>query len=172
MKKMWKVAGIVVVLIAALALFGAVAAYAQGPNPTPGAGRMGPCQGGGLLDIDEEEMHAALADALGISVEEFEAARADGTPLYVIAQELGVDMDAVRAAMRDVREAAIDEALAAGTISEAQADWLRSRPGPGGYGYGYGYGPGNGMGYGRQFGGRGFGGGNGYGPGAGMFSQG
>lgn len=46
------------------------------------------------------------------SVAQFEAARAYGTPLYVIAQEQGVDIEDVRQAMRDVREAAIEEALA------------------------------------------------------------
>lgn len=177
MKKLWKISSVAVVLVLALVLMGAVSAYAQGPNPNPGTGRMGPCQEAGLLDVDQEAMHAAIADALGISVTEFEAARADGTPLYVIAQEQGVDIDDVREAMRDVREAAIEEALAADVISEEQAEWLRARPGGGGYGYGYGFGhgqrmqgQGQGQGQGRQFRGQGFGAGNGYGPG-GMFSQ-
>lgn len=164
MKKFWKITGVAVVLIMALALMGAVSAYAQGPNPDPGTGRFGPCHEAGLLDVDQEAMHAAIADALGMSVTQFEAARADGMPLYLIAQEQGVDIEDVREAMRDVREAAIEEALAAGTITEEQAEWLQSRPGPGGYGYGYGFGRGQGMqGPGRQFRGHGFG--NGFGNG-------
>lgn len=177
MKKLWKITGIAAVLVLALVLMGAVSAYAQGPNPNPGTERMGPCQEAGLLDVDQDAMHEAIAEVLRISVADFEAARADGTPLYVIAQEQGVDIDDVREAMRDVREAAIEEALAAGTITEDQAEWLQSRPGGGGYGYGYGFGHGQrmqgqsqGFGQGRQFRGQGFGAGNGYGPG-GMFSQ-
>lgn len=171
MNRLWKVTSVAVVLVMALALMGAVSAYAQGPNPDPGAGPMGPCREAGLLDVDQDAMHAAIAEALGMSVADFEAARADGIPLYVIAQEQGVDIEDVRQAMRDVRESAIEEALAAGTITEEQAEWLQSRPGPGGYGYGYGFGYGQGQGQGRQFRGRGFGNGNGYGPGAGMFGQ-
>ncbi len=152
MKKLWKITGIVVVLVIALALLGTVSAYAQGPNPDRGAGRMGPCHEASLLDVDQEAMHAAIADALGMSVAQFEAARADGTPLYVIAEEQGVDIEDVRQAMRDVREAAIEEARAAGTITEDEAELLQSRPGPGGYGYGYGFGQGQGQG--RQFRGR------------------
>lgn len=169
MKKLWKITGIAVVLVMALALMGAVSAYAQGPNPDPGAPRLGPCHEAGLLDVDQEAMHSAIADALGMSVTQFEAARADGMPLYLIAQEQGVDIEDVRQAMRDVREAAIEEALAAGTITEDQAELLQSRPGPGGYGYGYGFGRGQGLqGQERQFRGRGFGYGNGYGPGNGF----
>jgi hypothetical protein len=117
-------------------------------------------------------MHAAIADALGITESEFDAMRADGTSLYLIAQELGVDIDTVRAAMNEVRDAAIDEALATGTITEEQAEWMRSRAGMGGYGNGYGYrqGPQDGTGYGMRGRGRGFGGGqfgNGFGQGFG-----
>lgn len=179
MKTLAKVTAIVAVLVAALAMMGAVSAYAQGPNPTPGVARGGgPCQEAGLLSVDTAEMHAAIADALGITESEFDAMRADGTSLYLIAQELGVDIDTVRAAMNDVRDAAIDEALAAGTISQEQAEWMRSRSGMGGYGYGYGYGyqqgPQDGTGYRMQGRGRGFGGGqfgNGFGQGFGSANQ-
>lgn len=182
MKRLAKMTGIVAVLVVALVMMGAVSAYAQGPNTAPGVARGGPCQEAGLLNVDQAEMHAAIADALGIDVADFDAARAEGKSLYSIAQELEVNIDTVRAAMSDVREAAIDEALAAGKISEDQAEWLRSRPGAGGYGYGYGQGPQDGTGNrmhgraqqsgARQFGGNGFGAGNGFGPGNGAFNQG
>jgi hypothetical protein len=173
MKTLAKVTAIMAVLVVAFATMGAVSAYAQGPNPTPGVARgNGPCQEAGLLNVETTEMHAAIADALGISESEFDAMRADGTSLYLIAQELGVDIDTVRAAMNEVRDAAIDEALATGTITEEQAEWMRSRAGMGGYGNGYGYrqGPQDGTGYGMRGRGRGFGGGqfgNGFGQGFG-----
>lgn len=177
MKTMTKLIAMAVVLVAALALMGATEAFARGPNP---AGVGGPCQESALLDIDEADMHAAIADALGMTVAEFEAARAEGLTLYQIAREQGVDLELVREAMRAVREAAIDEALAAGDITAEQAEWLRSRPGPGGFGYGYGYGSGNGprngQGFGAQGNGHGYGhghqnGGKGMGPGQGWGSN-
>lgn len=172
MKRLMKITGIGMGLLLILALIMVAPALAQGPNPSSNNGGGGPCQVAGLLDVDPAEMHAAIAEALGVSVEEFEAARAGGTTLFQLAQQLGVEMDVVREAMSAVREAAIDEALAAGEITEAQAQWLKTRPGAGGYGYGYGYRGGlqNGHGFGAKghmrgqgrqfggpFGGRGFG---------------
>lgn len=166
MKKLVKLVGIGMFLALALALLGVAPSFAQGPNGGPG-----PCHEAGLISVDQTEMHEAIADALGISVAEFNAARAEGKTLFVIAQELGVDMDVVREAMSAVREAAIDEALASGDLTEEQAEWLRSRPGMGGYGYGYGYGhrggPQNGQGYGAQGQMQGQMRGRGYGPGNG-----
>lgn len=178
MKKLVKILGISMVLVMALVLMGAAPSFAQGPNPEPGSGGPGPCCESGMLRIDPTEMHAAIADALGISVGEFNAARAEGKTLYVIAQELGVDMTTVREAMSAVRQTAIDEALADGTITEAEADAIQARLGPGGNGYGQRHGPQNGQGFGaqgqmrgqgQQMGGQGqqMGGGQGFGPGNG-----
>lgn len=143
MKKSIKIGAVALLLMIVLALMAATPSLAQGPNPGV---KNGPCQATGLMIIDPADMHAAIARTLGISVEEFEAARAEGKPLSLIAQELGVEMDVVREAMNAVRETAIDEALAAGVISDEQAEWLRSQPGAGEYNYGRGlqdgYGPG------------------------------
>ena len=108
-----------------------------------GRGRMRG-HGNGAL-VESGEMHEAIAGALGISVEELEAAQAEGTPLFALAEERGVEMETVRAAMEAVREEAIDQALADGEITQEQADWLRSRPA-------FGQGP---MGGNGPFGGRG-----------------
>lgn len=96
-----------------------------GPGMGPGP-RVGDAPGLGF--VDEAEMHAAIAAALGISVEELEAAQAEGTPLAVLAQELGVELPVVREAMAAIREAAIDQALADGIITAEQAEWLQNRP--------------------------------------------
>src|SRR5690606_33227119 len=120
MKKLVKILGISMVLVMALVLMGAAPSFAQGPNPEPGSGGPGPCCESGLLRIDPTEMHAAIADALGISVGEFDAARAEGTTLYVIAQEVGMDLPWVRKAMSVVRRIAIDAALPDSTITGAE----------------------------------------------------
>ena len=179
MKTMKKMITVMALLITALALMGAVSAYAQGPDNAPAYARGGPCREAGLVNVNQADMHAAIADVLGISVTEFEAMRYDeGKSLYLIASELDVDIDAVRAAMNDVREAAIDEALAAGTITAEQAEWMRARPGAGGYAYGYGQGPQDGAGNrmqgrwqsgDRQINGKGVG--NGFGGGNGGFNR-
>jgi uncharacterized protein (DUF433 family) len=85
--------------------------------------------------IDPEAVKAAIADTLGISVEELEAAREEGTKLPELAEELGVDMADVEAAIQAVRAEAIDQALADGLITAEQAERLLTqdgRPGPGG----------------------------------------
>ena len=158
MKKSMRIGSVALVLLIVLALMAATPSLAQSPNPRAGDGL---CQANGLLVIDQAEMHAAIARTLGISVEEFEAARAEGKSLVFIAQELGVEMDAVREAMSAVRENAIDEALATGVISDEQAEWLRTRPGAGEYGYRRG--PQNGDGPGARIQRRGQGWGNGAG---------
>ncbi len=161
MKRIAKFMGLALLAATMLALLGAGSALAQRPNPRGS----GPCQESSLLNIDPAQMHAAIAEALGMSASEFEAARAEGLTLLQIAREQGVALEEVREAMGAVREAAIEEALAAGDISAEQAEALRSHPG--GYGYGYGYGarsgPRNGQGYGAkgQHRGQGLGMGNG-----------
>ncbi|MFW5943040.1 MAG: hypothetical protein ACOCXI_14655 [Chloroflexota bacterium] len=152
MKRVIKLSAILLILALVVGLAGAGSVFAQETDDTgPGTysyGR-GPFHGQGpgmqYRQVDQDVMHEAIADALGVTVEEFEAARAEGQTLYDLAQELNVEMDAVWEAMRAVKAEAIDQALADGLITEAQAEWLQSRPGPGG-GAGAGLGPCNGTG--------------------------
>jgi uncharacterized protein (DUF433 family) len=90
----------------------------QDGRPGPGGGRRGP------QIFDREAMEAATADALGISVEELQAAREEGTTIPELAEELGVDMANVQAAVQAAREDAINQALADGTITAEQAERL------------------------------------------------
>lgn len=162
MNKMLKVGGLLV-LVAAIGFLGVMVAFAQSETPAEvttapvqaqqratlqttdvrpttgngyGRGR-GAAAGQGLLALDQDQMHAAIAEALGMTVAEFEAARDQGQSLVLLAQERGVALDAVRDAMATVRQPAIDQALAEGTLTEQQAEWLSSRPAPGtGAGFG------------------------------------
>ncbi|HSM54596.1 MAG TPA: hypothetical protein VK879_00445 [Candidatus Sulfomarinibacteraceae bacterium] len=152
MKRVLKLAGMLLILALVVGLVGASDAFAQETDPdATGAynyGR-GPFRGQGpglqYRQVDPDVMHEAIAEALGVTVEEFETARAEGQTLYELAQELGIDMDTVWEAMRAVKAEAIEQALADGLITEAQAEWLLSRPGPGA-GMGAGLGPCNGTG--------------------------
>ena len=128
-------------------------------------GPRGPRGGGERLGIfDQEAMQATLANALGITVEELEAYHEQGLRLPEIAETLGVELDAVQSSMEAAREAAIEQALQDGTITQAQADRMLSGEGcgPGHQGGPRGGGP-RGQG-GPGHGQGGFGPGNGNGP--------
>jgi hypothetical protein len=83
-----------------------------------------------------------IADALGISLGEFQAAREEGKTLADLADELNVDLENVREAVQDAREQALSEAVDTGRISSEQAEWMADH-GP------MGMGPGQGAGRGR-----------------------
>ena len=109
--------------------------------------------GGGVLG---GAMDPYLADALGMSVEDFQAARESGLTLYQIALEQGIEAAELPGLMEQARTGALEAAVKAGEITQEQADWMAQRGG----GFG-----------GKAFGGRGGFGGhggacpNGYEPG-------
>jgi len=136
LKKTLKGVGIVAVGLAALgvALFTGVAlTQAQEPTPEPPpGGRYGPRSGmmgggyGWMADY-REQMHAALAEALGMTEEEFEAARfAQGKSLVQIAEEQGLSADEASQALADARAKVLDQMVADGVITQEQADWMAS----------------------------------------------
>ncbi|MFP3853982.1 MAG: hypothetical protein ACLFWD_06780 [Anaerolineales bacterium] len=131
------------VLAAALVVGGVSVASAQSDNPTdkPALGPWGPNQGQGpgpgmgLMAEYSDVIHEALADALGISVSEFEQAREDGLRLPDLAEEYDVELDELFEVMNAVRVEVLEQALEDGVISQEQYDWMSERPGvPGGVG--------------------------------------
>ena len=82
------------------------------------------------------DREALMAEALGITVEELQAARAEGKPLGVLIYELQLDRATVRTAMRTAYEEAIAQAVTDGVITQEQADQMLEGPGfgPGGPG--------------------------------------
>ncbi len=119
------------------------AAYAASPAPQlpggNGRGGNGGAMGGGmgsgtsqplelnLSDELDESMHAALADAVGLTVSELEA-RLDAGETYVqIAISAGYTLDEAQELLAQARSEALAEAVAAGIITQAQADFLNSR---------------------------------------------
>jgi len=86
--------------------------------------RGGPAQG---FIFDEEfrtQIEAAVAEALGLSVEELEAAKADGRSLQEVASAQGVEMTDIRAAVQAVHQAALDQAVADGLLTQEEADQI------------------------------------------------
>jgi len=147
MKKLLLVLG---VLSAAVLAFGAVGfAYAHNQNPpdsdTPygpgmmgggygyGGGWMGAGYGhgrGGMMGWGyqngpmHEAMVSALADELGLSVEEIETRHENGETLWEIAAAQGLSADEIQAVMFSAHDIALEEAVASGWLTEEQAQWM------------------------------------------------
>lgn len=173
MKKFLLVTAAVFALVAALAFSASSVVYAQSPDTddtvcpycgSNGTGVMGGGRGfrGQLADGEEGPLHAylfpALAEAFGLTQDQLQAAHDEGKTLWVIAQEQGKSVEQFQALMTDARSKAFTQAVAAGVISQEQADWMLERTnGARGAGYGAGMmGAGNctGIGGGRVGGGR------------------
>jgi len=145
---------VIILVVTALAILTAGVALAQAPQPpAPRGGGMGPGGGfgpmgfaaGGEVGPMHEYMEAALADALGISLDEFETRREAGETAYEIALAEGFTADEIPALLRDARIKAWEAAAADGVITQQQLDWMKSRPS--------GMGMGNCDGTGQSFGG-------------------
>ncbi len=131
-----------------IALVSSVTAFAQGPvdlqqSVLPQSDDPTPEPRGDFRPRGERSHYiqpAAIAEALGVSVEELEDARMEGKTIFELAEELGVDLDDIRATMQATLEKAVQQAVEKGLISEDQAEkmfshmaqWaLRSRRGEG-----------------------------------------
>ena len=144
-------------LLAALLVVGVVGAtsvYAQ-DSAAPFHHGGGPGGGRGLNDAALE----AVADVLGMTTDEVTAALQDGQTFQDLADEAGVDIEDVRAAIQSVHESEmrdrIAQAVEDGTITQENADWLLEGldkgflGGPGGFGHGFGGPRGGGHGPGK-----------------------
>jgi hypothetical protein len=132
MNKFMKKTGIVSVFVVAMALVVVVTGvFAQGPA-TPdlpaGSGQMrnenSAGTGLGVMAVDQAEMHAAIADALGMTLENFELALATGQTPYTLALELGVDFSSIQAATSELHAAALEQATADGLITQERTNWM------------------------------------------------
>ena len=88
--------------------------------------------------FSRDDAQAVIAETLGLTVEDLAAAHDEGTRLSDLADEQGVDMETVITAVSNARTAAIETAVADGTITQDQADILLSHNGPGFGGRGHG----------------------------------
>lgn len=74
------------------------------------------------------EKDEVLAQALGITAEELQAAREEGQTIRDLAAELGLDPATVRENLKAAHEAALQQAVADGIITQEQAELLQNRP--------------------------------------------
>ena len=133
-KTLW----IVLLVILALGALGIGTVAAQDGQPP--YGQRGVADGAGLL---HDYMEKAMAEAVGLTVDAFEARHDAGETFYQIALAKGFTAEEIPALMQDAREKALNAAAADGVITQDQADWMNSRGfGRGGMMNGYGTGTG------------------------------
>ena len=90
-------------------------------NPGIG-GRGGHGHDGGVID----DLHATAATALGITPETLMQEMRAGKTLAQVASDHGVSRDSLKATLTSAAQTAIQKALTAGQITQAQADELKS----------------------------------------------
>jgi uncharacterized membrane protein len=138
MERFWKVLSLsLIVGIVAVVVVGMV--FAQDDTPEPpfdgegrgprygdhGFGVMGHDRGKGFPGHDREEVKARLAEVLGMTVEEFDAAIADGETLASLAEAKGMSLEELRQAMEELFDKALAEAVQEGRITQEQADQIQ-----------------------------------------------
>ena len=141
MKKFWTFTGLMAAFVAAIVLMGVTSVFAQDivntsvPGTGQGYGQTGVRgEGMGVMAVDETIMHTALADALGMSVADYEAAIANGETLATLALAQGVDMADLFAVMDAVHADAAQQAVADGLVTQGQAGMQGRRGGQTGQG--------------------------------------
>jgi cytidylate kinase len=145
MKKIMIVGAVILVAVVTLAIGGFAYAQTQTP-PVPevpfGQGMMGGQNGhmsgmmggrgsgwmhgrGGDGQL-RAYMEAALAEAFGLSADEFQAAQQAGKNLRDIAKEQGLTVAEFQAKVDQARQSALEQAVADGVITQEQADQMKS----------------------------------------------
>ena len=145
-------------LVAIVAALG-ISSLAFAQESTPAAPAAPLAHGGGFgRGRYSQEALAAAAEVLGMTADELSTQLWGGKTLAELADEAGVDLQAVRdaieAAQLEAIRADIAQAVEDGSITQAQADWLLEGLDNGYWGSGSGFGRGFGMGRGgfRGFG--------------------
>ena len=136
------------VVVFALGSFGTVSAYSGAPVTEDSAvefgfggrgGRMGGGSTGVLSTFMHDVMLQTFSTELGISVEDLQARLDAGETMSSIALETGMTLEEYQALMQQVRDAALDQAVAEGLLTQTQADTMsqmgnRTSNGTGSYG--------------------------------------
>lgn len=149
MKKTLVVVSVLVVLLVTLGIAGFAYAQTQTP-PAPGApygqGMMGGYGGQGMMggrgmmggqgmmggvSGQYGPMHTymveAVAEKLGLKAEDVQSRLAAGETLWQIASSTGLSDDLVRTALQEAHDVALQKAVEAGVLTQAQADWMDQR---------------------------------------------
>ncbi len=119
------IGGLLVALLV-VGVIGATNAFAQSSPALPFHGR-GPGDGQGGRGLGQVELEAA-AKVLGMTADELSAALKTGTTLQAVADEAGVAIEDVQAAIQAAHAVEmrhrIAQAVEDGTLTQENADWL------------------------------------------------
>ena len=135
--KKWTLA-LVILAVIAVALGTAGSVYAQSATPQPGNPVNGYGYGagrgarGGMISgvagtqdgLLHDELIAAYSAKLGIPVDDLNTRLAAGETLSQIALSTGLTFEQFSTLVKDVRAEVIAQAVAEGTLTQAQADWM------------------------------------------------
>lgn len=72
-------------------------------------------------------MQAALAEGLGVSVEDLKTVQADGKTMWQFASEKGLSLEEFQQIMQTARQKAIEKMVEDGLLTREQADWMLNR---------------------------------------------
>jgi hypothetical protein len=131
---------IMVLAVVVFALGSVGVAFAQAPTQGTGTGAGTGWMGGrgsrsnmGASNLADGEgiLHdyliAAYSEKLNIPAADLEARLSQGETMSQIAVSTGLTIDQFRTLMVEARSAALAQAVASGTLTQAQADWMQSR---------------------------------------------
>lgn len=133
-----------VVIVATLVVAFGTTAFVSAQAPTPqgpqapgsgygyGRGMMGGrAANGGVAGqgILHDTMIAVFAEKLGVSVDDLNDRLSAGETMAQIAAEKGFTAEQFTTLMTEARSQAIDQAVKDGTLTQAQADWMKQRGG-------------------------------------------
>jgi hypothetical protein len=90
-----------------------------------GRGMMG--FGDGTTGPMHEYMISTLAEKLGLTAEELQAEIDAGKTPYEVAQAQGLSDEEIRQVWLEAHDQALEQAVAAGALTQEQADWMDSR---------------------------------------------
>lgn len=131
---------IVTLAVLAVAALGVGIAFAQGGQPPVNGFGGGMMWGGGYGPMHTYVVEAFAAE-FDLSVEEVNTRLLNGETMYEIALAEGTAEADIAAVLTKVHTTAFDKAVAAGALTQDQADWMLERMqymGQNGYGYGTG----------------------------------
>lgn len=137
MERFWKVLSLSLI-VGIVAVIGVGMVFAQDDTPEPpfegegrgprygdhGFGEMGHDRGKGFPGHDHEEVKSRLAEVLGMTVEEFDAAIVDGETLASLAEAKGVSLEELRQVMDELFEEGLAQAVEEGKITQEEADQI------------------------------------------------
>jgi hypothetical protein len=150
MSKWIKIGIVGLLVVGAMAALAAGAALAQDETPAAPEGSLPHMEKGMGRGMGSQVEIEAAAEALGMTADELRTQLWGGKTLADLAEEKGIDLADVQAAVEAAREAEmreqITQAVEDGTITQEHADWLIEGLEKGfltdGFGFGHGFGGG------------------------------